>query len=181
MPTSFHRLLCISTFAVALSWTPLEAQSPSRIDLVTVSPLGWPDGRLDAEWLFCGFTENGRADCGLRSGLRATTGRADFRTRGAHHATTRRYRELDAVIRLDPSLDEGADPSRWSVGLRAGLLHVDGSLPSPGIGVDVDRTWAFRRRLLIVAGVGMKGLLIVDRDPTFAAIPAARLAIGWMF
>lgn len=181
LPTLCTRALCLSLLLVSLPWSPLDAQTAAKVHLLTVSPMGWPDGRMDAEWQVCAVDGDGDPACALRVGLRLASGRSDVGTRDLDRATSRDYREFDAVVRLNPILNIGPDPSGWALGMRAGLTHMSGSLPYPGLGIEVDRMWRVRRRLLVGAGAGVKGVMVLEGDPTFATIPALRLNVDLVF
>lgn len=181
MATGVSRALYLSMLAVWLWSAPLEAQSTTRVDLITVSPFGWPEGRVDAEWQTCASDYDGNVDCVLQGGWRLATGRSDPGRRGSDPADGRRFVELDGVLRVKPSLDSGCDPAGWTAGLRASLMYVSGSVPFPGLGIEVDRTWRFGRRFVVGAGAGVKGVMVIDDGVAAAWVPAARLRAGWIF
>lgn len=189
MNSSFVRRVAIAFAASSLFTSTGSAfaqeaatrRPPSSIHLVTMSPLGWPGGRIDAEWQACASDAYGNPACALRLGLRLTAGRSNIGTRHRSTAASRPYRELDAVLRLNPVLTAGPDPSGWTVGVRAGLTHTSGSLPFPGLGVEIERTWRLGHRVLVGGGAGVKGVMVLADDPAFDAMPVLRPFAGFAF
>lgn len=177
--TSITRIVYL---AVVMLWSsaPAFAQPIPYNHLVTVSPFGWPDGHVDVEWQTCGSDGDGRRSCELRVGLRAASGRGTLGDGAEGPATSDRFFVLDAIIRLNDPL-ENRHAAGWAFGLSAGLVRFTDGAAGPALGLELGQTWLFRQRLIVGAGAGVKGVVLLRDGLTFAAIPAVRLSVGVAF